>query len=80
VRLEEVEGGVRLAEVTAASLAESSGLRRGDRIVSLAGAPVTRAGNVVAAVRLQPAGTWLPLQVRRGEETLDLVIKFPPQQ
>jgi len=44
------------------------------------GAPVTRAGNVVAAVRLQPAGTWLPLQVRRGEETLDLVIKFPPQQ
>jgi uncharacterized iron-regulated protein len=80
VRLEEVDGAVRLAEVNAASLAERSGLQRGDRIVSLAGAPVTRAGNVVAAVRLQPAGTWLPLQVRRGEETLDLVIKFPPQQ
>lgn len=80
VRLEEVDGGVRLAEVTAASLAEISGLQRGDRIVSLAGAPVTRASSVVAAVRLQPAGTWLPLQVRRGEETLDLVIKFPPQQ
>jgi uncharacterized iron-regulated protein len=80
VRLEEVDGGVQLAEVTAASLAERSGLQRGDRIVSVAGAPVTRAGNVVAAVRLQPAGTWLPLQIRRGEETLELVVKFPPLQ
>jgi membrane-associated protease RseP (regulator of RpoE activity) len=80
VRLEEVAGTVRLAEVTTASLAEKSGLQRGDQIVSLAGAPVTRASNVIAAVRLQPAGTWLPMQVKRGEETLDLVIKFPPRQ
>ena len=80
VRLEEADGGVRLADVTAASLAEKSGLKTGDRIISLAGVPVTRASNVIAAVRMQPAGTWLPLQVRRGEETLDLVIRFPPQQ
>jgi membrane-associated protease RseP (regulator of RpoE activity) len=79
VRLEEAEEGVRLADVTAESLAEKSGLQRGDHIVSLAGVPVTRASNVIAAVRLQPAGTWLPLQVRRGDETLDLVIKFPPK-
>ena len=79
VRLEQVEGGVLLADVTAASLADRSGLQRGDRIVSLAGVPVMRVGNVVTAVRMQPAGTWLPLQVRRGEDTLDLVIKFPPQ-
>ena len=79
VRLEEVDGGVRLSDVSAASLAEQSGLQRGDRIISLAGAPVTRSASVAAALRLQPAGTWLPLQIRRGEETLDFVIKFPPQ-
>jgi S1-C subfamily serine protease len=80
VRLEQAEDGVLLAEVTAESLAERSGLQRGDRIVSLAGAPVMRVANVVAAVRIQPPGTWLPLQIRRGEDTLDLMIRFPREQ
>ena len=80
VRLEAADGGVRLTEVTAGSLAEKTGLKSGDRIVSLAGTPVSKIGSVIAAVRAQPAGTWLPLQVRRGTETLELVIKFPPQQ
>lgn len=80
VRLEEADGSVRVAEVSAGSLAEKSGLQRDDRIVSVAGAPVTKLRSVVAAVRVQPAGTWLPMQIRRGTETLDLVIKFPLQK
>lgn len=78
VRLEVADGGVRLLDVTAGSLAESTGLKGGDHIVSIAGAPVTKMSSVIAAVRAQPAGTWLPLQIRRGAETLDFVIKFPP--
>jgi len=31
-------------------------------------------------VRGQPAGTWLPMQVRRGDETLDVVVRFPPRE
>jgi len=80
VRLEAVDGGVTLTDVTAGSLAEKTGLKGGDRIVSLAGIPVSKISSVIAAVRAQPAGTWLPLQVRRGAETLELVIKFPPQK
>lgn len=80
IRLEETAGEVRLAEVLPGSLAEKSGLQRGDRIVSIAGAPVTKMGAVIAAVRAQPAGTWLPLQVRRNQQALEFVVKFPPRQ
>jgi uncharacterized iron-regulated protein len=80
VRLEEADGGVRIADVTSGSLAEKTGLKRGDHIVSLAGSRVSRASSVVAAVRSQPAGTWLPMQVRRGADVLDFVVKFPPHR
>lgn len=78
VLLAESKERVTITEVTAGSLAEKSGLRPGDRIVALGGAPMTRSISVVSAVRLQPPGTWLPLQIERGSEKLDLVIKFPP--
>jgi len=35
---------------------------------------------LIAAVRAQPEGTWLPLQVRRDGKTLDIVVRFPPKQ
>ncbi len=78
VRLEAAGGGVRLLEVNPGSLAEKTGLQPGDHIVSIAGAPVTKMISVVAAVRVQPAGTWLPMEIRRGTETVEFVIKFPP--
>ncbi len=80
VRLEETAGAVRVVDVTAGSLAEATGLKAGDQIVEVAGLPVTRTLRVIAAVRLQPAGTWLPLRVKRGDESLELVVKFPPKQ
>jgi hypothetical protein len=29
--------------------------------------------------RRQAPGTWLPLKVKRGSDTVELVAKFPPQ-
>ena len=77
VQLEMRDKNVAISAVTPSSLAEQSGIRAGDVIVSVAGAPVSSMASVIAAVREQPAGTWLPIQVRRGESTIDLVIKFP---
>ena len=77
VRLEQNEGGVRIAQVTADSLAERTGLKSGDRLVEVAGLPATKMTPVIASIRRQPGGTWLPMRVKRGEETLDLVVKFP---
>jgi len=80
VRLELAEGAVRIVQVAHGSLAEASGLKDGDRIVSLAGTAVRGMDAVISTVRSQPPGTWLPMQVRRGEDTLDLVVKFPPRE
>ena len=80
VRLEAKDGAVRIADVTAGSLAEKTGLKAGDRIVEAAGRPMNSATAVVASIRLQPAGTWLPLRVQRGDDTLELIVKFPPKQ
>lgn len=79
IQLGSREGDVEIVAVTRGSLADRTGLRQGDRIVTLAGTPVDGAGAVIAAVRAQPAGTWLPVTVRRGEDTLELVIRFPPR-
>jgi uncharacterized iron-regulated protein len=80
VWLEMADGGVRLRAVTAGSLAERTGLMGGDHIVSIAGTPVSKVSSVITAIRAQPAGTWLPLQIRRDAETLELIIKFPSQK
>lgn len=79
IRLESADGAVRIAMVSAGSLAEQTGLRVGDRIVSIAGHPVSGTSSVASAITSQPAGTWLPIQIRRGDNTIDLVIKFPPR-
>lgn len=77
VRLQDEDGGVRIAAVTAGSLADRTGLKEGDRVMEIAGLPAKQTGIVSAAVRRQPPGTWLPLRVQRGGDTLDFVVKFP---
>lgn len=79
VQLEQGADGVTIASITAGSLAERSGLKSGDRLVELGGVPVKKVSTVVAAVRAQPAGSWLPLRLLRGDATLELVLKFPPR-
>lgn len=80
VRLDEKDGAVRIVDVTAGSLAEKTGLKAGDQILEVAGVPAKRNVAVIASIRLQPAGTWLPLRVKRGGDTLELVVKFPARQ
>jgi hypothetical protein len=79
VQLGTKDGTVQVEAVTPGSLAERSGLKRGDRIVALAGSPVKGVSRVVEAVRAQPPGTWLPMQIRRGDATIDVVVRFPPR-
>ncbi len=78
VRLEQKDKTVKIVSVMKDSLAASMGVRAGDVIVSIAGTPVTSLASVIAPIRAQPPGTWLPMQLRRDTTTLDLVIKFPP--
>lgn len=79
IRLDEANGAVTIVDVTPDSLADKTGLRKGDVLRKVAGKEPKNALTVTAAVRLQPAGTWLPLTVTRGDETIEIVVKFPPK-
>ena len=74
--MEPHKSGVRIAGVTAGSVADQAGLKSGDVILEVAGQPA-RVDALRALVQRQPAGTWLPLKIRRGSEELDLVARFP---
>jgi S1-C subfamily serine protease len=45
----------------------------------VAGKSITATAALVAAVRTQPPGTWLPLEIGRDGQTLELIVKFPRQ-
>jgi uncharacterized iron-regulated protein len=78
VAVEPVEsGGLRITAVTGGSVGEAAGLRAGDILVEIAGAALTRPGDLIDAVRRQAPGTWLPIRLRRGGETIEAVAKFP---
>jgi len=49
-------------------------------IVRIAGETVSAPSDVIDAVQRQAPGTWLPIAVQRGDETLDLVARFPPRK
>jgi len=78
VWLEPDAGGVRISRVEEGSVAETAGMRAGDVVVEVAGLPAKENGDLVAAVQRHAPGTWLPLKVKRGTDTIELVAKFPP--
>jgi uncharacterized iron-regulated protein len=77
VMLDQSEHGVTIRDVMKGSIAESAGARAGDVIKTVAGMPVKDAGTVIAAVQRQAPGTWLPITVQRGTQSLELVARFP---
>ncbi len=72
-------GGVRVKKVVEGSVAEAAGLAPDDLIHEAAGVAVSKTSDLIAIVRRQAPGTWLPLRIRRGAETVDIVAKFPPE-
>jgi len=78
IRIEKARNAIRIVEVAKGSIAEKAGLRDGDVLEEVAGLPVKQMGDVIDAVQRQAPGTWLPLKVRRGDETLEIIAKFAP--
>ncbi|MDP1996274.1 MAG: ChaN family lipoprotein [Gallionella sp.] len=79
VRLVMAENDVLIDDVRAGSLAEQTGLKAGDVVVQAAGRNLSSIEEMILVVQRQPAGTWLPLQIRRGKDMLDMVVRFPVQ-
>ena len=77
VYIEKGKGGVLIKEVAKASLAEAMGLKKGDVIIKAAGQRVADSGDLIAIVQAMAPGTWLPLNIRRGNKTMEKVARFP---
>ncbi len=65
---------VSVAQVYGGTPAARGGLRRGDEIITVAGRPVGTIAELQRAVLTRPLGEGIPLRIRRGTETLDLVV------
>lgn len=77
VLIEGGDAGVRIMEVFEGSVAAQSGLVEGDVILVAAGFKTATSSALVEIIQRQAPGTWLPLTVQRGDESLELLAKFP---
>lgn len=81
VRIENGEAGdtkgVRIAKVLEGSVAEASGLQKDDLIISAADRPTKETPELVATIRRQAPGTWLPMVILRDGERQEIIAKFP---
>ncbi len=75
--LEQQDEGVTISDIVEDSVAEAAGLEIGDVVVTAAGHPIRSIPELQATVRRQPWGTWLPLEVRRDGEPVEIVARFP---
>lgn len=80
VVIETTKQGVIVNEVVDNSIAAGIGIKKGDYIVEVAGVAYHEVMGVIEAVQQTPPGRWLPLVIKRGEERIDFVAKFPPEK
>lgn len=78
IAMESVSGGIRIAQVTAGSVADQAGLKVGDVVAEAAGVAVRTPQAMRQMIERQAPGTWLPLKVRRDGQELEIVARFPP--
>ena len=79
VFIEDGEDGVKVLQVVEDSVAAASGIEEGDLIQSAAGFDTRSSAELIEIIQRQAPGTWLPLRLLRGDETIDKVARFPRQ-
>ena len=86
VYLEQSDNGVLVTKVVKDSVAEKTGVKKGDLIIEMAGKTITEVDEVIKAVKSMPFGTWLPFVISRSEsggekegnkQRVEFVAKFP---
>ena len=76
IRFEMVQKGAHILQIKESNVAETAGLINEDIITEIAGLEVRQINDVIEAVQRQAPGTWLPLRVTRGSETIEIIAKF----
>jgi uncharacterized iron-regulated protein len=78
IRYEMGRGGAVVLQVEKNSVAEAAQLQDSDVILEMAGLSLKNTEDVINIVKRQAPGTWLPLKIRRDEQDIEIVAKFPP--
>ena len=78
VYLGDEAGGAGVRKVVPGSVAEGAGVISGDRVLIAAGLDIRSSDDLIAIVRRQSPGTWLPMTIERNGKRIELVAKFPP--
>ncbi|XAL99220.1 trypsin-like peptidase domain-containing protein [Phycisphaeraceae bacterium D3-23] len=69
-------GGAVVGEVIDGQAADNAGMRRGDRVVAVAGKPVESFGDIVHEIRAAEPGDVVVFSVVRGDDELDLELEM----
>ncbi|SFE27236.1 ChaN family lipoprotein [Nitrosomonas sp. Nm166] len=77
IRYEIARGGALVLQVEKNSIAESTQIQDADVILEMAGVPIKNTEDVITIVKRQAPGTWLPLKIRRDDQEMQIVAKFP---
>ncbi|MBP6058815.1 MAG: ChaN family lipoprotein [Nitrosomonas sp.] len=77
IRYEMGRGGAVVLQVEKNSIAEATKLQDSDVILEMAGLPLKNTEDVIAIVKRQAPGTWLPLKIRRDDQEMEVIAKFP---
>ena len=77
VMIETSDEGVRVMQVIADSVAATSGILEGDVIQVAAGFKTQTNSALIEIIQRQAPGTWLPLEILRGDKLIELQARFP---
>ena len=71
------EKGIKIVKVLKSSIAAAAGLEKDDIIIEAAGLKTPQTRSLIATIRRQSRGTWLPIVILRQGKRMDIVVKFP---
>ena len=77
IRFEIAQGGAHVLQVEPGSIAEIADIQAADVITQIAGLEIKDTDDVINVVKRHAPGTWLPLTVKRGDEVMEIIAKFP---
>lgn len=77
IRFEMGRGGAVVLQVEKNSIAEAAKLQDSDVILEMAGLPLKNTEDVVTIVKRQAPGTWMPLKIKRDDQEMQIIAKFP---
>lgn len=77
VMIEAADDGIAIRDVVENSIADKHGIKKDDVITKAAGLEMKTIGELIKVIKSMSPGTILPLEIKRGDKTLNIQAPFP---